>query len=472
MMAGGRGGVEDEEAIVFDEEGEEEEITHEEEKELLPQGVEPWEDDDYEVARSISDDGADGEELDQVLKSLVERSILSESQVDEITDSLARGETTARQIIDTWRPRVAEAQSSANGPTGVAESQAPVQPPAAPAPAPASAAGQWPSSLREWVERAFEGCKSDTERSYVEQGLRATIASATASQTLWSKDWESEPLPQQLPPPNLGARVLLTGLQARPELNGEHGEIISSGEDGRFGVRLDSGISVRVRNANLRSIKTGDQSQQPPDRCPLQIDPVQSAVTRGQLSPVQQAQLAALLAFHAITQDQLQELWMSRTFGLLNHADPDIPPCPARLRASNGMHRLHEAAIKGDAMRISRILGRGIDANLLDDCGSTALMHACLWGEDDAVYALLMMGADTELLARSGGGSALCMACVHGPAHQRPQGVPYDASRQLRVVILLLACGANREETTAGGDNPLALAFCAGDHAIIRILQL
>ena len=201
----------------------------------------------------------------------------------------------------------------------------------------------------------------------------------------------------------------------------------------------------------------------------LRIDAIRSAVAEGQISETHLDLLAALVEYGLISEAQLQEFWMSRHFGLLNHR---IEPVPVDLRAS-GMHELHEAAITGDAMKISRILGEGHDANMLDDCGSTALMHACHWGKEQAVYALLMMGADTELQApHGGGGTALCMACIHGPNRKRSQGVPYDASRQLGLVVYMLVAGASRAKTIRTGETPLELAFQARDSAIIRILQL
>ena len=78
-------------------------------------------------------------------------------------------------------------------------------PVAAPAPA-ANPTDGWPKTLRMWVERAFTVCKSDAERSFVEKNLRARIGRANETNTLWSTDWEREPLPERsklwLPPPN------------------------------------------------------------------------------------------------------------------------------------------------------------------------------------------------------------------------------------------------------------------------------
>jgi len=63
------------------------------------------------------DEDAEGEELHRSLRrlldGLVEYGLQSEGEVDGITDSLARGETTARQVLETWGPRLAAAQPSA-----------------------------------------------------------------------------------------------------------------------------------------------------------------------------------------------------------------------------------------------------------------------------------------------------------------------------------------------------------------------
>jgi hypothetical protein len=66
------------------------------------------------------------------------------------------------------------------------------------------------------VERAFQACKSDLERSHVQHNLRLRIQRASETQTLWSTAWEDEPLPERakqlwLPPPNSLTDALARG---------------------------------------------------------------------------------------------------------------------------------------------------------------------------------------------------------------------------------------------------------------------
>jgi len=56
----------------------------------------------------------------------------------------------------------------------------------------------WPPALRKWVERAFGSCRTDTERACVSQSLRTIIIERKA--TLWTTDWDAEPLPARTAP--------------------------------------------------------------------------------------------------------------------------------------------------------------------------------------------------------------------------------------------------------------------------------
>lgn len=64
-----------------------------------------------------------------------------------------------------------------------------------------------------------------------------SVAAGTAKQ-------KRDPADEPKPPPHvtMGARVMVTGLAARPELNGQLGTVVSwDSEKGRAGVKLDSG---------------------------------------------------------------------------------------------------------------------------------------------------------------------------------------------------------------------------------------
>eukprot|EP01103_Thecamoeba_quadrilineata_P010571 TRINITY_DN231_c0_g1_i2.p1 TRINITY_DN231_c0_g1~~TRINITY_DN231_c0_g1_i2.p1 ORF type:complete len:620 (-),score=117.14 TRINITY_DN231_c0_g1_i2:202-2061(-) len=55
---------------------------------------------------------------------------------------------------------------------------------------------EWPPKLRDFVERAFDQCKDDSDRSTVESSLKAIITEAISNNSLWSTDWDVLHLPQ------------------------------------------------------------------------------------------------------------------------------------------------------------------------------------------------------------------------------------------------------------------------------------
>ncbi|KAG9403071.1 hypothetical protein AC1031_006611 [Aphanomyces cochlioides] len=60
---------------------------------------------------------------------------------------------------------------------------------------PTPAAGQWPSSLKSYVERAFANCRSDADKSIVQSILKEKISAAMTANNLWTKNWDAESLP-------------------------------------------------------------------------------------------------------------------------------------------------------------------------------------------------------------------------------------------------------------------------------------
>lgn len=75
---------------------------------------------------------------------------------------------------------------------------------AAPKPAGASAekvgqeqggAKAWPPSLRAFVERAFQACKGDVDRAALQINLKHIITEASTKGELWTRDWDTMPLP-------------------------------------------------------------------------------------------------------------------------------------------------------------------------------------------------------------------------------------------------------------------------------------
>ncbi|OBT42572.1 hypothetical protein VE00_07125 [Pseudogymnoascus sp. WSF 3629] len=79
--------------------------------------------------------------------------------------------------------------------------QYPQLPPvAAPAKPPTKKKIEWPASVRSYVQRAFDPSNlyPDVPRADMEAKLKATISSATETDTLMSVDWDNLPLPQDM----------------------------------------------------------------------------------------------------------------------------------------------------------------------------------------------------------------------------------------------------------------------------------
>lgn len=63
---------------------------------------------------------------------------------------------------------------------------------------------------------------------------------------------------------------------------------------------------------------------------------------------------------------------------------------------------LWQAAQKGQALQLEKIVGQGVPVNARDSAGRTALMLAAINGQTTAVQKLLALGADSTLLDRDG----------------------------------------------------------------------
>eukprot|EP01103_Thecamoeba_quadrilineata_P018045 TRINITY_DN666_c0_g1_i4.p1 TRINITY_DN666_c0_g1~~TRINITY_DN666_c0_g1_i4.p1 ORF type:complete len:552 (+),score=107.94 TRINITY_DN666_c0_g1_i4:77-1657(+) len=55
---------------------------------------------------------------------------------------------------------------------------------------------EWPPKLKEYVERAFECCRNDTDRKKTELHLRSIITEALTTDRLYDTDWDLSPLPK------------------------------------------------------------------------------------------------------------------------------------------------------------------------------------------------------------------------------------------------------------------------------------
>ena len=56
-----------------------------------------------------------------------------------------------------------------------------------------SESGDWPQSLKDYVNQAFAKCKTDQEKDEVEHLLKSKLTVAYNNNTVWTTDWKTEP---------------------------------------------------------------------------------------------------------------------------------------------------------------------------------------------------------------------------------------------------------------------------------------
>jgi hypothetical protein len=117
--------------------------------------------------------------------------------------------------------------------------------------------------------------------------------------------------------------------------------------------------------------------------------------------------------------------------------------------------QLQEAARKGDAATVKKLLDEGIDVNTKFRYGTTALFYACDHGHVDVVKVLLDKGADLTVKDSYYGFTPLMLA-VSPAQKRRPE--------HTEIAKLLIAKGA------PGKDNALSGAVESGDAALAKFI--
>lgn len=115
--------------------------------------------------------------------------------------------------------------------------------------------------------------------------------------------------------------------------------------------------------------------------------------------------------------------------------------------------QLTEAAQRGDAKELSRLIGQGALVNAPDAWGSTPLLIAAREGRVEAARVLLRAGAEPD--GRGGGMTPLAAAALRGHAP---------------LVRVLLRAGARVDATGLSGQTPLVLALQQGHLACVQLL--
>jgi len=123
--------------------------------------------------------------------------------------------------------------------------------------------------------------------------------------------------------------------------------------------------------------------------------------------------------------------------------------------ALTGADQLQEAARKGDAATVKRLLDEGVDVNTKFRYGTTALFYACDHGHVDVVKVLLDKGADLTLKDTFYGFTPLMLAI--SPAQKRKPA-------HTEIAKLLIAKGAPGKEDALSG------AIQADDAALAKFI--
>ncbi len=117
--------------------------------------------------------------------------------------------------------------------------------------------------------------------------------------------------------------------------------------------------------------------------------------------------------------------------------------------------QLQEAARKGDAVMVTKLLDEGVDVNTKFRYNATALFYACDHGHLEVVKVLLARGADLTAKDTFYGFTPLALAI--GPAQKKK---PEHAE----IAKLLIAKGAPGKETALGA------ALQSGDTALAKFI--
>lgn len=168
--------------------------------------------------------------------------------------------------------------------------------------------------------------------------------------------------------------------------------------------------------------------------------------------------------------------------------------CDTSRQEKSAAYQLLKAARKGDKEELLRLLAEGVDVNIADNAGHTALMEACQYHHTSCVELLLSRGADVSCTT-SLGWSALKFAALDGDTNLPCLKLLLDAKPELEtrsegglygntalhnaaesgypgVVEALLAAGCSPDWKNADGHTPLDLAIAHKRFEVARMFNM
>jgi uncharacterized protein len=126
------------------------------------------------------------------------------------------------------------------------------------------------------------------------------------------------------------------------------------------------------------------------------------------------------------------------------------------MRVMDHISEFLAAAASGDTAKVAECLDQGIDVNVADEHGQTALMLASDQGHVDTVKLLLRHGASPNL-QNEVGGTALMMASFNG---------------HLKIITELLKAGVDVNAKSTNGYTALIVASAMRNEIAIQIVNL
>jgi ankyrin repeat protein len=123
--------------------------------------------------------------------------------------------------------------------------------------------------------------------------------------------------------------------------------------------------------------------------------------------------------------------------------------------SASGQITYTSLASRGNVDTVQMLLSHGADPNLVDSNGITALHYAAMWGRRQSVEELIKAGADVNASANSPNGPPLHRAAEKG---------------HLEIVQYLLSSGADISASDEGGQTALITASYHGQTEVIALL--